>query len=137
MGREPRIATRKHHLEPLVGQKQQGKTRSMFQGKIVELKNAVYNVGIDKDTFAKTTQEVAEYVTSQYNDAAEFRIGMEKLELTQLAKPMLPGANAMSVKMKLWQLAQRTYKKKVKARNRNGGCAYAIVLRQCSRALQN
>jgi hypothetical protein len=39
--------------------------------------------------------------------------------------------------LKLWELAQRTYEKKVEARNRNGGCAYVIVLGQCSQALRN
>jgi hypothetical protein len=95
--------------------------KSTFQGKIVELKNAVYDVGFDKDTFTKTTQDIAEYMASQYNDAAEFRIGMERLELAQLAEPTLPGANATPVELKLWELTRRTYEKKVKARNRNNG----------------
>jgi hypothetical protein len=59
----------------------------MFQGKIAELKTAMYDVGFYKDTFTKTTREIAEYITSQYDNAAEFRIGMERLELTQLVEP--------------------------------------------------
>jgi hypothetical protein len=79
--------------------------KSTFQGKIAELKNTVYDVGFDKDTFTKTTRDIAEYMASQYDDTAEFRIGMERLELTQLAEPTLPGANATPVKLKLWELA--------------------------------
>jgi hypothetical protein len=33
-----------------------------FEGKCADIKNSVYNVISSKDTFAKTTREIAEYV---------------------------------------------------------------------------
>jgi hypothetical protein len=109
--------------------------RSTFQGKIVELKNTVYDVGIDKDTFTKTTCEVAKYVMSQYDDTAEFRIRLDWRELAPLTKPTLPDANTTPVEMELWKLAHKNYEKKVEVRNRNASHTYAIVLGQCSQAL--
>jgi hypothetical protein len=64
----------------------------MFQGKIPELKGTIYAIAVGKDTFTKMTQKIAEYVTCQFNDASEFRMGMEQLELEPLAEPMPPNA---------------------------------------------
>jgi hypothetical protein len=51
------------------------------------------------------TCKLAEYVARQYDDANEFRTGMEQLELVPLTESMLPDANAMPVKMELWKIA--------------------------------
>jgi hypothetical protein len=75
----------------------------------------MYDVNIDKDMFMKTTRKIAEYVSRQYDDADEFRIGMVRFELVPLAEPMLPEDNAMVVELKLSEMAQRHYEKQREA----------------------
>jgi hypothetical protein len=48
-----------------------------FQGKVANLKDAIYDVGTDKDTFTKMTCKIAEYVLRQYDNTDKFRMGME------------------------------------------------------------
>jgi hypothetical protein len=40
------------------------------------IKNSVYNVVSGRDTFARTTREIAEYVGWEYEEAGEFRMGI-------------------------------------------------------------
>jgi hypothetical protein len=75
---------------------------SKFQGKVKELEGAVYDVTAGKDTFSKTTHEIAEYASCQYDDAREFQMGMVQLELELLTEPVPPAANATVVEMELW-----------------------------------
>ena len=43
-----------------------------FEGKCAEIKTSVYDVVSGKDTFAKTTREIAEYVSHEFDDEGEF-----------------------------------------------------------------
>ena len=43
-----------------------------FEGKCTEIKTSVYDVVSGKDTFMKTTREIAEYVGREFDDAGEF-----------------------------------------------------------------
>jgi hypothetical protein len=49
---------------------------SKFEGKCSELKASIYDVVTGKDTFAKTTREIAKYVGHEFDDAGEFQMGM-------------------------------------------------------------
>jgi hypothetical protein len=50
-----------------------GNREAKFKGKCAKLKNSVYDIVSGKDTFAKTTQEIAEDIRREFNDAGEFR----------------------------------------------------------------
>ncbi len=48
-----------------------------FAGKSESLKHLVYDIVTGKETFLKTTREIAEYVSHEFDDAEEFCVGME------------------------------------------------------------
>ncbi len=49
-----------------------GKKEAPFTGKSDQLKHLVYDVVTGKETFLKTTREIAEYVSREYDDTEEF-----------------------------------------------------------------
>jgi hypothetical protein len=58
-----------------------------FEGKCVNLKSSTYNVtGAGRDTFIKTTREIAEYIGRTYEDAGEFRTSLVELSLLDLVQ---------------------------------------------------
>ena len=83
------------------GQRRRNKNRSSgnrraeskFEGKCSEIKTSVYDVVSGKDTFAKTTREIAEYVGREFDDAGEFRTGMVEMSLAALIEPAPPDDN--------------------------------------------
>jgi hypothetical protein len=77
---------------------------SKFEGKCADIKTSVYDVMSGKDTFAKTTQEIAEYVGREFDDAGEFRTGMVEMQLTPLVEPPLP-ADKDPINFELWNMA--------------------------------
>ena len=96
----------------------------------------MYDVVSRKDTFTKTTQEIAEYVGHEFDDAGEFHTGMVEMKLMPLNKPTAP-TNDDQIKFKLWRMACRAYEKQTEAHHCNSYRVYALVLRQCSQALRN
>jgi hypothetical protein len=96
----------------------------------------VYDVVSGKDTFAKTTREIAEYVGREFEDAGEFRTGMVEMELTPLVEPTAP-TSSDAVSFELWKMERRAYEKRKEARRRNSYRVYALVLGQCSQAIRN
>jgi hypothetical protein len=123
------------------GQRRKKKNRqagrgSRFEGKCEDIKNSVYDVVSGKDTFAKTTREIAEYVGREFDDGAEFRTGMVEMRLPPLVVPPVPAAND-AIGFELWKMARQRYEKQSEARRKNSGKAYALVLGQCSQALRN
>jgi uncharacterized membrane protein YgcG len=89
-----------------------------------------------KDTFAKTTREIAEYVGREFDDAGEFRTGMVEMDLPPIVEPS-PPADGSPISFELWKMARRTFEKQTEARRRNSSRVYALVLGQCSQALRN
>ena len=87
-----------------------------------------------KDTFAKTTREIAEYVGHEFNNVGKFQTGMVEMRLTPLTEPTAP-TTGNQVAFELWKMAQRSYEKQVKASSQNSYRVYALILRQCSQAL--
>jgi hypothetical protein len=110
---------------------------SKFEGKCPELKKSVYDVVTGKDTFVKTTREIAEYVGREFDDAGEFRTGMVEMALRPLEEPAPPTDPNQVVEFELWKMARRTYEKQAEARRRNSSRVYALILGQCSQALRN
>jgi hypothetical protein len=114
-----------------------GNREPKFEGKCSEIKNSVYDMLSGKDTFAKTTREIAEYVSREFDDAGEFRTGMVEMRLPLLTEPP-PPADDTPINFELWKMmAQRTFEKQTEARRRNSTRVYALVIGQCSQALRN
>jgi hypothetical protein len=113
-----------------------GNREAKFEGKCTEIKNSVYDVVSGKDTFAKTTREIAEYVGREFNDAGEFRTGMVEMRLPPLTEPSPPAVDT-PINFELWKMARRAFEKQTEARRRNSSRVYALVIGQCSQALHN
>ena len=108
-----------------------------FVGKCADIEGFVYDVVSSKDTFQKTTREIAEYVGRTYEDAAEFRTGMVDLDLPANTAPTRPADPNDAFEMKIWELKQREFMAKERSRARNSGRIVALLLGQCSQALRN
>ena len=63
-----------------------------------------------KDTFTKTTQEIAEYVGGEFDNAGEFRTGMVEMRLPPLTE-LPPPADDMVINFKPWKMARCTFEK--------------------------
>ena len=74
----------------------------------------MYDVVSGKDTFAKTTREIAEYVGCEFDDAGECQTGMVEMRLMPLTKPVVP-TNDDQIEFELWKMARRAYEKQTKA----------------------
>ena len=122
------------------GQKKKKKNRfgreSKFEGKCADIKNSVYDVVSGKDTFAKTTREIAEYVGREFDDAGEFCTGMVEMELAPLVPPPLPADNE-AINFELWKMARQKFERQAESRRKNSSRVFALILGQCSQALRN
>lgn len=85
-----------------------------------------------KDTFAKMTQEIAEYAGQEF----EFRTGMVNMRLPTLVEPSAP-MDDTPISFELWKMAQRNFEKQTKACHQNSSRVYGLVIAQCSQALRN
>jgi len=108
-----------------------------FRGRCDELKGAVYDIVARKESFLRTTREIAEYVGSRYEDAGEFRIGMVELSLPTLAAPTHPADATKTFEMEEWKIAFRMHQDAVRICKHNNDRVYALVLGQCARMLCN
>ena len=76
---------------------------SKFEGKCENLKKSVYAAVVaGKDTFLKTTREIAEHVRSTMTGAGDFRTGMVELMLPPLENPTDPADDAGFVAHENW-----------------------------------
>ena len=62
-----------------------------------------------KDTFLKTTWEIAEYVGREFDDAGEFRTGMVELALPALVAPTCPANANNAFEVEIWKMDQREF----------------------------
>jgi hypothetical protein len=109
-----------------------------FEGKCADLKTSTYDVtGAGRDTFIKTTREIAEYIGRTYEDAGEFRTGMVELSLPDLVEPEPPKDEKSFVQAERWKQALRRFEDQKRIRNKNTNQAFALVLGQCSQAICN
>jgi hypothetical protein len=124
------------------GQRRRNKNRQgvnrepKFEGKCSEIKNSIYEVISGKDTFAKTTREIAEYVGREFDDTGEFHTGMVDMRLPPLTE-QAPPADGTPINFELWKMARRTFEKQTEARRRNSSRVYALIIGQCYQALCN
>jgi hypothetical protein len=110
---------------------------SKFEGKCADIKSSVYDVVSGKDTFAKTTREITEYVSREFEDAGEFRTGIVEMQLTPLVEPPPLPADQDPINFELWKMARQKFEKQSEAHHKNSSWVYALVLGQCSQALCN
>jgi hypothetical protein len=90
-----------------------------------------------KDTFLKTTREIAEYVGRTFDDAGEFRTGLVEMSLPELIEPAEPSKEASFGQVEKWKIAIKRHENQVANQKKNTERVYALVLGQCSQALRN
>jgi len=113
---------------------------SKFEGKCEELKGYVYDIQHSDATesFQKTTQEVAEYISKEYERAGEFRTALVDLEFEALVEPVISDEDANNrVKVLKYERLAKAYDAKVEARQKNEGKAFPLILGQCSPAMRD
>lgn len=88
-------------------------SHSRFTGKCTTIKEHVYDTGMpnsNQDLFATTTNEIAEYVAREYENAGEFRNGLPALKMPALAEPEEPSGENPSVRqLEVFKLKLRQY----------------------------
>jgi hypothetical protein len=72
------------------GRRNQEPRESTFKGRCEDLNDAVYDVTTGKETFLKTTRNIAEYISHTYTDAGEFCLAMITQVLPPLVEPPFP-----------------------------------------------
>jgi hypothetical protein len=118
-------------------ERRRGPRESNFTGKCEDLKNNTYDVIAGKDTFLKTTREIAEYVGCTFDDAGEFRTGLVDMKLPELIEPVAPSKDASFAELEKWRLAIKRHENNAANRKKNANRVYALTLGQCSQALRN
>ena len=87
------------------------------------------------EMFTRTTKAIGEHIATEYNGGGEFRNGLPTMTLPTLVAPALPADSASAVQVKLWELDIKEHRKKTEDRERN--MAYALILGQCSKTVQD
>ncbi len=94
----------------------------------------MYDIVAGKESFLRTTQEIAEYVGSCYEDAGEFELAWWSFPCLPLQHPR---TRPMQLEMEEWKIAFRMYQDAVHTCKRNNDRVYALILGQCARTLRN
>ncbi|GAX19421.1 hypothetical protein FisN_4Lu403 [Fistulifera solaris] len=108
-----------------------------FIGKVEDLKGVIYDVVAGKETFTETTKQIALYVSREFPDAGEYRVGMVELRLEELVRPEPPADRNDPVALELWKDEKDAVRKKMEKRERASGQVFSTVMDQCSPALIN
>jgi hypothetical protein len=111
-----------------------------FERKCADLKGHVYDLstGKSRETFQKTTCEIAEYIGREFIDAGDFRTGLVELNLPGLVEPMMPqDPDANRGAFKKWKFSYSRYEKESAARRKNLQRVFALILGQCSQAVRD
>jgi len=115
-------------------------TYAKFEGKCEDLKGFVYDVQHSDATesFQKTTQEIAEYISKEYEKAGEFRTALVNLAFERLVEPTITEDDAGNrVKVLKYERMAKAYDAKIDARVKNEGKAFPLILGQCSPAMRD
>ncbi|MDA3875509.1 MAG: hypothetical protein PF483_00315, partial [Halothiobacillus sp.] len=113
-----------------------------FEGKCADLKGHVYDLssatGKIRETFQKTTREIAEYIGREFDDAGDFRTGLVELNLPGLIEPVMPqDPDANRGAFEKWKFSYSRYEKELASRKKNLHKAFALILGQCSQAVRD
>ena len=110
-----------------------------FIGKFLALDGYVYDAGLpnsNQDLFAMTMDEIAEYISREYNQAWEFTLGLVELNLLGLVAPV-PPASLDLVTVEIWKLDVKEYHEWVKNHDANVGKFFSLVLGWCSQTIHD
>jgi hypothetical protein len=118
-------------------ERRRGPRESSFVGKCEDLQNNTHDIVAGKDTFLKTTREIAEYVGRTFDDAGEFQTGLVEMSLPELIEPAEPSKEASFGQVEKWKIAIKQHENQVASRKKNTERVDALVLGQCSQALSN
>lgn len=81
-------------------------------------------------------KEIGEYIARTYDDdAREFRTALIVMQFEDLDKPEDPDSTPLS--LEVWKLDIKDYQQKTQAREKNIKKAFALILGQTSRAVQD
>ena len=85
------------------------------------------------DSFTRTTEEIALYVSSNLDRAGDYRTGLVNLYLPPVKKPVPPDV----VLVALFSEDIKLYSRALEARRNNQGKVFAIILGQCTKAMKD
>jgi hypothetical protein len=112
---------------------------SSYVCKCEEIKEHIYNVRPTKslNLFAKTTQEIREYLVHTIKNNTEFRNAFDPGDLgfDMIIQPPEPEDINNPVLVKQWEYAYKTYCNQVEHCRTMSGQAFAVVLGQCLPAI--
>ena len=122
-----------------------GVHRTRFEGKVDDLKQHTYDVGVGgrgtADMFSATTKEIAEYIAWTVKGGGEFLTAMDPDDMwfTELTDPSLnpPANNASFAAKETWRLERKRYWEKSSLREEATKQAVVIVLGQCSQTIRD
>ena len=106
-----------------------------FKGAIAALEGHIYDVGLpstSQDLFSKTTKAIGEYVSCEFDNAGEFRLGMEQLKLPNLVEPPDPGKDPTHKELELFKIKLKDYEYDTWKRKLAMQRIFPVVLGQCS-----
>jgi hypothetical protein len=91
--------------------------------------------------FTNTTKEIAEYVATHYDDAADFRSGLPRLVIPGIVAPARPQPDQNGaydpIELEDYKQDRAEYKKKLEKRRHVMGKVFALIQGQCSPPLWN
>ncbi len=113
--------------------------RSKISGKIEQLEGHIYDVASASpmDSFTRTTEEIALYVSSNLDRAGDYRTGLVNLDLPPVPKPKSPEDTSDAVLVALFNEDIKLYSRALDARRNNQGKVFAIILGQCTKAMKD
>mmetsp|Transcript_102871 Transcript_102871/g.297438 ORF Transcript_102871/g.297438 Transcript_102871/m.297438 type:complete len:172 (+) Transcript_102871:172-687(+) len=100
-----------------------------FEGKTDELKDHVYDFGNNKqeELFAKTTEEIAEFVGRTYPMGGDMKTAIEELTMPVLVKPQDPPSGATMTDKRIWDKEVKLHVRKKNILEEGNKNLYSLV----------
>jgi Reverse transcriptase (RNA-dependent DNA polymerase) len=113
--------------------------KAKISGKIDQLEGHIYDVASSSptDSFTRTTEEIALYVSSNLDKAGEYRIGLVNMYLPPVPRPVPPQDQSDVVLAALFGEEIKMYSRALEARRNNQGKVFGIILGQCTKAMKD
>ena len=104
--------------------------QSKFEGKKEELKNHIYNVGVDNqaDLFTRTTKEIVKYAGRHFKQSLDIRTAIENLSEVVIPVPTDRGTWNLKFKKIILSKDLEIYVKILKAYAKNKSAMFSIVM---------
>jgi hypothetical protein len=113
--------------------------KTKVSGKIEQLDGHIYDVSSasPSDSFTRTTEEIALYVSSTLDKAGDYRTGLVNMILPPITKPKPPKDPSDVVLTALFAEEIKMYSRALEARRNNQGKVFGIILGQCTKAMKD